>query len=263
MLKAASLISIITILSSGILLHLPKTKSESNFKEVAQLETNNIEMISPGNSQRESINNIKNVLPYQHDGFAGFNGYKISPITTPDINLRFTTNNQKAVFQPADIYIEDIRNEINYLTDMKIESFGHGDFGLPNDNTLIQIAADRFPIGTYTSKISTTNRDEPAFIKLTVNPRHPLKAYEKSGLVVVEFIITRKGEIKDRKVLYETPLNLGFAPAVLSALNEAYYWPAKNNGIPIDTKVTITWDMCWQCNFEITYSDDRLIVTID
>lgn len=263
MLKATCLISVITLLTSSILLHLSLTSSESKIKDVALLEINKIEMISPGNSQRESINNIKNVLPYQHDGFAGFNGYKISPITTPEINLRFTSNNQKVLFQTADIYIEDFRNEISYLTDMKIESFGNGDFGLPNDNTLIQIASDKFPAGKYSSKTSTTEPDEPALIKLTVNPRHPSNAYKKSGLVVLEFIITKKGVIKDRKVLYEAPLNFGFAPAVLSALNEAYYWPAKNNGIPIDTKVTLTWDMCWECNFEITYSDDRLIVTKD
>ncbi len=58
----------------------------------------------------------------------------------------------------------------------------------------------------------------------------------------------------------EIPQNLGFAKAVLGALNEAWYWPAKNKGEAIDTKVTLTWNMCWNCELEITYGDERLIL---
>ncbi|MEA1979953.1 MAG: energy transducer TonB [candidate division Zixibacteria bacterium] len=177
----------------------------------------------------------------------------------PEINV---SNSVTANSTNYNIPICDVSNDEISFGDGSGNFYGYGDddFGLPGQKSLLGIAWEKYPKGLGQRKIEIPKPDEPAFIRLTEMPRHPADAYKITGKVVVEFIITRKGTILNRKVLSETPLDLGFAKAVLGALNEAWYWPAKNKGEAINTKVTLTWEMCWNCELEITCSDERLIV---
>ena len=218
-----------------------------------------------GNQLRSRLfnntNRMKQLLPYQHDGFAGFNGYNILEIEfdIPNINLKgFNKENYQKNINPTLLFPTEPGRE--YVNIIEFGGYGDDDFGLPGQKSLLEIAWGKYPKGLGQWKIEIPKPDEPAFIRITETPKHPTDAYEISGEVVVEFIITRKGTIIDRKVLSETPPDLGFAKAVLGALNEAWYWPAKNKGKAIDTKVILTWDMCWNCEHEITYGDERLIV---
>jgi len=196
-----------------------------------------------------------------HSGFSGFNGYEIVPEQS-SINIKTSSANYVISIDDVSFGPDLETTTANGMGGYFIDD-GIGD-ELPEGPTLIEIASNIFPHRNQHVEIMPYKPDIPAFIKITEHPRHPEKAWQIDGLVVIEFIIRKNGNITDINILSEEPPGLGFGRAVLGALDEALCWPAKIKEKKVDTKITLTWTMCWG-NWEnrknaVTYSSELLIV---
>jgi len=194
------------------------------------------------------------MLPYNHDGFAGVNGYKI---LRDDGSSR---NKHRIHVKAADIKIESESDlgivasdpGMGYGTSNEYSSgYGDGsgdDFGLPDDQpSLIDVANSIFPsLGWPSDGIMIRKPDEPAFIKFVRPPRVPWKIgeYQGKGYALVEFIIGTDGWITDRVVVAQYPKGYGIADSLFSALDDANIWPAKIAGEKVPVRYHFKWILC-------------------
>jgi hypothetical protein len=194
------------------------------------------------------------MLPYNHDGFLGVNGYKI---LRDDGSSR---NKHRIHVKTADIKIESESDfgvvasdpGMGYGTSNEYSSgYGDGlgdDFGLPGDQpSLIDVANSIFSSPSWPSDgIMNRKPDEPAFIKFVRAPQvsRKLGRSQGKGYALVEFIIGTDGWITDRVVLAQYPEGYGIADSLFAALDDANIWPAKIAGDKISVRYHFKWILC-------------------
>ncbi|MDF1546028.1 MAG: hypothetical protein P1R58_13120 [bacterium] len=201
---------------------------------------------------------------YQHSGFSGYRGYIIVPDNEPNSvkverlapSVSELNTVEIAPFDPC-AAIGNSTTDMGFLS----TAIGPGGFGLPDGcANLIEIAGEMFP---PTAMVSFPKASERAFIKLIKRPRAANDIWGR-GLVVVEFVITKRGRLRSLVVIKEEPEGCGAADSLLYALGEAVFWAAKVNGRKVDTQVLFKWEYCVGNDCEdygsVCYGDQALIV---
>lgn len=212
-------------------------------------------------NQDSPLTVLRGLLNYAHDGFAGFNGYKIKKPNYRSPDIAISKNLKRLMHERTTEYPEIIS-----VLPLAGETYGSGDgvggvgdFGLPRGESLIEIAYNRFP-QIIPPEVHPPGKSEPAYIRFTNHLRYPASAVFDTGVVILEFIITRNGNVKDRTLISETPPGMGVARAVLDVLNEAAYFPAKAYGQKIDSKVCLVWTICYQCKEQVLSSENLVLL---
>jgi hypothetical protein len=194
------------------------------------------------------------VLPYNHDGFAEVNGYKIlrddgSPRNKHRIHVKAA---DLEIESESDLGIVASDPGMGYGTSNEYASgYGDGlgdDFGLPDDQlSLIDVANSIFPSpGWPYGPNLRTKPDAPAFIQFIRPPRASRKliGYQGEGYALVEFTIETDGWISDRVVLAQYPEGYGIADSLFAALDDAVVWPAKIAGDKVSVRYHFKWIFC-------------------
>jgi TonB family protein len=82
----------------------------------------------------------------------------------------------------------------------------------------------------------------PAAVK-QVQPRYPpgAKRYKIEGYVVLEVLVDQNGKVEDARVLKEYPSErAGFGKAALKVIRDWEFSPARHQGVPVRTKISIS-----------------------
>ncbi len=203
---------------------------------------------------------------HQHEGFAGFNGYKLFrsyPEVTPSLTVPDTWESDALV---ENIMDDDFRELSLRTTDF---DFSY-DEGIPRSPLLIDHVSDRshrqslrkLPTGENNTKIDPGERDRPSLLKL--HPvKYPRKGWYVNGTVKLILVIDARGNIKESDIVDEDPEGMGFAQVLKDALNESSFFPPIIDGEKREARYELTYEFCWECpqKPDIRITGDQLVVS--
>lgn len=198
-----------------------------------------------------------------HEGFAGFDGYRIGK------DLMFAGSDY---IPGGDIPLPEafpfVSEDLNGTLMLAFESEDQDD-GLPESPTFLDLDRPRsLPIdwnipGFADGEIDIPSRDRPPMIKLE-KVKYPRKGWHVNGVVKIVLIVDDEGQIKECEIVQEVPKGHNFALAFKEALNESVFFPARVNGQDVGVRYNFIYDFCWECpeKPEIRVSRSDLIITI-
>ncbi len=121
------------------------------------------------------------------------------------------------------------------------------DFGLPVATTMIDIySTKRHSYLSGITRINLPDKNRIACIDW-VNPRWPKNGRGVDAVVSIMVYVSSKGK-KDCKIIKEEYPVYGFGKALLEAINESIFWPAKDiYGNKLGGSYLITFEFCEDC----------------
>lgn len=185
----------------------------------------------------------------QHDGFAGFRGYRV------------TRTGPVAVGTPLETGELDMDQFVPSYTDKIGKPFAHAgdigdgyDDGLPESPSLLDIESPRarsrhlrnLLSAHRSTQIDVGERDRPPVLKLQP-VRYPKKGWHVNGTVRLVLVVDAKGNIRKYQIVDEDPEGHGFAQALKDALNESHFFPPSVNGEKLGVRYEFTYEFCWEC----------------
>lgn len=121
------------------------------------------------------------------------------------------------------------------------------DFGMPVDSTMIDYYSNkRHSYSTGFTHIDLPDKNSFACIDW-VNPRWPKNGKGVDAVVSILVYVSSNGN-KECKIMKEEYPVYGFGKALLEAINESIFWPAKDiYGNKLSGSYLITFEFCEEC----------------